>query len=129
MRKVLFLVSLIAVNIALADERILSYHSDILVRPDGWIEVKETIRVRSEGNRIRRGIVRNYPVRYEDRLGNNVVVLYEPKSVLRNGDREDFNSESRGSNVTTYFGNANRRLNNGEHTYVYRYNAGRMLGF
>ena len=46
------------------DERILSYHSDILVKQDGWIEVTETIRVRAEGAQIRRGIYRDYPTRY-----------------------------------------------------------------
>ncbi len=44
---------------AVADERILSFHSDILVRADGWIEVTETIRVRAERNRIRFGIYRD----------------------------------------------------------------------
>ena len=37
---------------ALADERILDFHSDILVMQDGWIDVTETIRVRAEGKRI-----------------------------------------------------------------------------
>ncbi|MGI9262917.1 MAG: DUF2207 domain-containing protein [Woeseiaceae bacterium] len=112
-----------------ADERILSYHSDILVRTDGWIEVTETIKVRAEGQQIRRGIYRDYPVKYRDEFGNNVKVFYEPKSVLRNGSAEEFNSESRGDDVRTYFGSANRMLANGEHTYTYRYDAGRMLGF
>ncbi len=112
-----------------ADERILSYHSDILVRADGWIEVTETIKVRAEGQQIRRGIFRDYPVRYKDAFGNNVKVLYEPQSVLRNGNSEEFNSESRGTNVRTYFGSANRMLTNGDHTYTYRYDAGRMLGY
>ena len=38
--------------IAAADERILNFHSDILVFESGWIEVTETITVRAEGNRI-----------------------------------------------------------------------------
>ena len=59
---------LLATGIASADERILSYHSDILIRADGWIEVTETIRVRAEGNQIRRGIYRDYPTQYEDRF-------------------------------------------------------------
>jgi len=112
-----------------ADERILSYHSDILVRADGWIEVTETIKVRAEGQQIRRGIFRDYPVEYIDRFDNKVNVLYEPQSVLRNGSPESFNSEKRGEKIRTYFGSADRMLNNGEHTYTYRYDAGRMLGY
>ncbi|MEX2496957.1 MAG: DUF2207 domain-containing protein, partial [Woeseia sp.] len=115
--------------IVLADERILDYHSDILVRQDGWIEVAETITVRAEGKAIRRGIYRDYPTRYKDRLGNDVEVEYEPKSVMRNGRSEDFNSVGQRNGLRTYFGSADRRLPEGEHTYVYRYDAGRMLGF
>lgn len=112
-----------------ADERILSYHSDILVRTDGWIEVTETIKVRAEGEQIRRGIFRDYPVEYIDRFDNKVRILYEPQTVLRNGSPERFNSETHGAKVRTYFGSADRMLDNGEHTYTYRYDAGRMLGY
>ncbi len=112
-----------------ADERILDYHSDILVRQDGWIEVTERIEVRAEGDRIRRGIYRDYPTDYEDRFGNDVRVDYQPVSVMRNGRPEDFHSERRANGVRTYFGSAGRSLEPGVHTYLYRYHAGRMLGF
>ncbi|HZW59319.1 MAG TPA: DUF2207 domain-containing protein [Woeseiaceae bacterium] len=114
---------------ALADERILDYHSDILVHADGWLTVTETIRVRAEGNAIRRGIYRDYPTRYRDRLGNQVQVRYEPLSVLRDDRVEDFHTESKNNGVRTYFGSAQRVLDPGEYTYEYRYRAGRMIGF
>jgi uncharacterized membrane protein YgcG len=111
------------------DERILSYHSDILVKQDGWIEVTETIRVRAEGMQIRRGIFRDYPTRYKDRFGNDVQVIYEPRTVLRNDAREEFRSEKRGNGIRTYFGRSDVLLQHGVHTYTYSYDAGRMLGF
>ena len=129
MRRSLFLILLIVAGGSFADERILDYHSDILVRADGWIEVTETISVRAEGTQIRRGIYRDYPVRYEDRFGNNVKVLYEPISALRDGEAENFIVEASGKNVRTYFGSSDRLLSPGDYTYTYRYNAGRMLGF
>lgn len=129
MKRALLLVLLYVAGASFADERILSYHSDILVRADGWIEVTETISVRAEGNQIRRGIYRDYPVRYEDKFGNNVKVLYEPRSVLRDGAPEAFNNESGGRNVRTYFGSPDRLLSPGEYIYTYRYDAGRMLGY
>ena len=129
MKRLLLFACLVFIGTASADERILSYHSDILVRADGWIEVTETIRVRAEGNQIRRGIYRDYPVRYEDKFGNKVKVQYEPRSVLRNSQREDFHNESNGDDVRTYFGSTDRTLSDGEHTYVYRFDAGRMLGY
>jgi uncharacterized membrane protein YgcG len=127
-RRLLFLILLMAGAVT-ADERILSYHSDILIRSDGWIEVTETIRVRAEGNQIRRGIFRDYPTDYEDQYGNNFEALYEPQSVLRNNLPEPFHSEEMWNGVRTYFGSSDRMLEAGEHTYTYRYHAGRMIGF
>ena len=114
---------------ALADERILDYHSDILVMQDGWIEVTETIHVRAEGKRIRRGIYRDFPTEYEDRLGNQYIVDFEPLSVLRNNSPEDSHTQSIRGGKRIYFGSADRYINTGEHTYVFRYRANRMLGF
>ncbi len=129
MRRLWTIVLLVVPALGSADERILDYHSDILVRQDGWIEVSERITVRAEGDRIRRGIYRDYPTDYEDRFGNDVEVDYEPLSVRRNDRQEDFHTERRGNGVRTYFGSAERVLEPGVHTYVYRYDAGRMLGF
>jgi len=114
---------------AAADERILSYHSDILVRADAVIEVTETITVRAEGDRIRRGIYRDFPTRYRDRSGNRVVVDYEPESLLRDGRPEAWRIERRGNGVRSYFGQASVFLDPGEYTYTWRYDASRMLGF
>ncbi len=115
--------------VAAADERILDYHSDILIRADGSIEVTESIRVRAEGRQIRRGIYRDYPTDYEDSLGNEVRVVYEPRWVTRNGDAESFFSEKVDNGVRTYFGSSDRILAPGDYTYEYRYEADRMLGF
>ncbi len=119
----------LAPHLASADERILSFHSDILVRSDGVLEITETIRIRAEGNQIKRGIFRDYPTEYKDRDGNNVSVRYEPLTLMRNDRLEDFRAEKFGNGVRTYFGRSDRFLESGEHTYSYRYNAGRMLGF
>jgi hypothetical protein len=113
----------------LADERILDFHSDILIMQDGWIEVTETIRVRAEGNRIRRGIYRDFPTEYQDKLGNDYVVGFEPLAVLRNSGREDFHTQNIRGGQRVYFGSSTRFLNSGEHTYEFRYRAGRMIGF
>ncbi len=114
---------------AFADERILDFHSDILIMHDGWIEVTETIRVRAEGDRIRRGIYRDFPTEYEDKLGNQYVVGFEPLSVLRNNAPEDSHTQNIRGGKRTYFGSADRYINSGEHTYIFRYRASRMLGF
>jgi hypothetical protein len=112
-----------------ADERILEFHSDILVMQDGWIQVTETIRVRAEGDRIKRGIYRDFPTEYHDKLGNRYEVGFKPLTVLRNNAREDFHSQEMRNGIRVYFGGANRYINAGEHTYTFRYKASRMLGF
>ena len=129
MRKICFVWLCLLPLSTIADERILDFHSDLLVRSDGVLEVTETIRVRAERNQISRGIYRDYPTEYEDRLGNAVSVKYEPLTVMRNDRLEDFHSERTGNGIRTYFGRSDRLLEPGEHTYSYRYNAGRMLGF
>lgn len=128
MRKTLLCLLLLS-SAVFADERILEFHSDILVMPDGWIDVTETIRVRAEGNRIRRGIYRDFPTQYRDKLGNDYVVGFDIVSVLRNGEREDWHTQDIRDGVRTYFGSSNRYIANGEHTYTFRYRASRMLGF
>ena len=113
----------------LADERILSFDSEIRVMTSGMIEVTETIKVRAEGNRIRRGIYRDFPTEYFDKLGNQHTVAFEPLAVLRNNQPESFHTKSLRDGVRTYFGSADRYIEHGEHTYTFRYQASRMLGF
>jgi hypothetical protein len=115
--------------VAGADERILEFHSDITIKQDGWIEVTETIRVRAEGERIRRGIYRDFPTEYFDKLGNRYVVDFQPYAVLRNDAREPFKVVEYRNGVRTYFGRSDRFIDHGVHTYHFRYRASRMLGF
>jgi uncharacterized protein (TIGR04222 family) len=128
MRHGLWLLLVVAFT-AGAEERILSFHSDVLVRTDGWIEVVESIRVVAEGREIRRGIYRDFPTRYVDRRGLDYVVDFRPRSVLRNDATEDFHSVELDNGVRTYFGSRDRFLAHGEHEYVFRYEANRLLGF
>ena len=129
MRRALALLLFCLSAIADADERILSFHSDIQVFPDGMIEVTETIEVRAEGHQIRRGIYRDFPVDYEDRLGNRYHVTLNPLGVLRNGRTEPYHTVRSGRDVRIYFGSRDRFIEIGEHTYVFSYRVNRMLGF
>ena len=129
MRKLACLLLLALPVLAKADERILEFHSDITVMQDGWIEVTETIRVRAEGDRIRRGIYRDFPTEYFDKLGNRYLVDFQPMVVLRNDAPEAFHSVEDRNGVRTYFGRSDRYIDHGVHTYRFRYRASRMLGF
>ena len=111
-----------------AEERILDYRSDIQVHADGWLTVTETLRVRAEGQQIRRGIYRDFPTRYRDRFGNHVRVEFEPVSVLRNGASEPWHSEARSNGVRVYAGRSDRMLDPGVHDYELRFRTNRQLG-
>jgi len=85
--------------------------------------------VRAEGNRIRRGIYRDFPTEYFDKLGNRYEVDFRPLAVLRNNAREDFHAQKDRNGQRVYFGSSSRYVEHGEHTYMFRYKANRLLGF
>ncbi len=110
-------------------ERILDYHSDIRIQADASIEVTEHIRVRSQQRSIRRGIYRDFPTRYRDRLGNRVVVEFEVLEVLRDGQPEPWFTERRSNGVRLNTGDDNFLPGPGEYTFSIRYRTERQLGF
>jgi len=112
-----------------SDERILSFHSDISVDGYGAIEVTETIVVRAEQNKIRRGIYRDFPTTYQDRLGNRYRVEFQAVSVQRDGVSENFFTRNMDNGVRTFFGSENYVLPSGEYTYTFTYMTNRQLGF
>ena len=120
---------LLTTGLALADERILDYHSDILIRYDGGMMVTETIRVRAEGENIRRGIYRDFPTSYKDRHGNHYRVSFDVLDVQRNNSSEAYHTKDLSNGVRVYFGSANRMLPHGVHEYRLRYHTTRQLGF
>ncbi|MBS7455855.1 DUF2207 domain-containing protein [Coralloluteibacterium stylophorae] len=112
-----------------ARERVLAFDQDVQVLADGSLEVIETITVRAEGSAIRRGIYREFPTRYRDRLGNRVAVGFEVLGVERDGRPEPFFTEDRANGV---------RINTGDDAlldvpatirYTLRYRTTRQLGF
>ena len=112
-----------------ADERILEYRSDIRLEADGRLLVSEHIRVRAEGRNIRRGIYRDFPTRYRDRMGNHVVVDFIPLSVSRNGGPEPWHTNDQSNGVRLYAGSADRMLNPGVHEYELKFATNRQLGY
>ncbi len=110
-------------------ERILSFSSDIQIGADSALTVTETIRVRSEGDRIQRGIYRDFPTRYRRASGEIARVGFEVESVERDGRAEPWSRERIDNGVRVRIGDADVLLENGEHTYVIRYRTTRQLGF
>ena len=114
---------------AQAEEKILSFHSDITIHPDASLTVTETITVRAENNQIKRGIYRDFPTRYREKFGLIRRVGFHVRRVLRDGEPESFHLEGLPNGKRVYFGQEDVILPPGEYTYTLIYETDRQLGF
>jgi uncharacterized membrane protein YgcG len=114
---------------AYPDERILSYHSDIHIQPDGNLIVEENIAVRAEGNEIKRGIYRDFPTRYKSENGYRYSVEMNVVEVLRDGESETYRIEKLSNGKRIYIGRKDVFLEPGEYRYTIRFTTTRQIGF
>jgi uncharacterized membrane protein YgcG len=110
-------------------ERILDYHSDVIVNPDGSLEVTETIAVQAAGDQIKRGIYRDFPTVYPGAYWTRVVVPFHVLEVRRDGDAEPYHIEEQPDGVRVYLGRSDVLLRPGRYTYTIVYRTDRQLGF
>jgi len=129
MRLLITLLLISFTTIGLAEERIHSYHSDIVIDDKGDMTVTETITVNAEGNKIKHGIYRDFPTRHKDRFGNKYKVGFSIVQVLRDGNPEKFHTEKKSNGIRIYIGEKNRYLKKGDYTYTITYRTNRQLGF
>jgi len=109
-------------------ERILYFRSDANVAKDGHLDVVETIRIRSEGNRFQHGILRDFPTRYAQ--GNRTVrVGFTVEGIERDGAKEEWTTQSVDNGVEVRIGRPEVTLADGEHVYAIHYRTTRQLGF
>jgi uncharacterized membrane protein YgcG len=123
------LVLLLVPVLAWPAERITSFHAELEVQDDATLRVVETIAVRAEGHKIRRGIFRDFPTTYRDRGGHRYTVTFDLVAVTRDGEPEDHFTENVANGVRVYIGNENRILPAGSYTYTITYLTARQLGF
>ena len=112
-----------------ADERILSFDSDIQVGSSGVLTVKETITVTAQGQKIKRGIYRDFPTQYRDHKNRSRNVSFNLVSVTRNGEPEPNYIKDLNNGVRIYIGQKNKLLAKGVYTYTLTYQTDRQLGF
>jgi hypothetical protein len=112
-----------------AAERIVGFDSDITVNTDASLLVTETIEIEAEGREIKRGIYRDFPTTYADRLGNRVRVRLHVLEVRRNDTPEPYQLDSLADGVRIRIGRADRPLEAGRYRYAITYRTERQLGF
>ncbi len=130
MKRILFSLffSLIAC-FAFSHEYIKNYDIDIRIESDGNLLITEKITAQVEGNIIRRGLMRDFPTRYEDRFGNTYVVGFEVLSVKRNGEAEPWHTKRRMNGVEIYTGHEDVFLSHALHTFEITYRTSHQIGF
>lgn len=114
---------------AAAQERILSYDSEVQILSDGSLEVTERIAVWAEGSQVRRGIYRDFPTRYRDRYGNRYVVDFEVLGLERNGAPEPWFTERMSNGIRVNTGNDDLLQVPARHEFTLRFRTSRQLGF
>jgi uncharacterized membrane protein YgcG len=110
-------------------EAIRDFKSFIVVHPDATMTVTETITVNAAGRTIRRGIIREFPTTYKDKLGNTVKVGFDVKEVLKNGRPEPYHLESVRNGKKIYIGQKDVYLPPGVYTYTIKYDTDRQIGY
>jgi len=111
------------------DECILSYKQSIRVKRNGSIRVREDIKVRATGDKIKRGIYRDFPVEYRDRRGRTYRVGFKVVKVFRDGEPENWFTKEVGRYTRVYMGKEDVYLKPGVYTYTLIYETDRQIGF
>lgn len=112
-----------------AEERITRFISQVDVLQSGDLVVEETISVIAEGNSIRRGIYRDFPIDYSDEHGHSYRVGFSVVAAERDGRGEPFHTKKVANGVRVYMGSKDIVIPHGPHTYTLRYVTNRQLGF
>lgn len=114
---------------AAADEIIESFHAAIDLTKSGRMTVTETIRVKAEGYKIKRGIFRDFPLTFTGDDGALHRVDFSIKGIERNGQAEPYKTESIDGGIRIYIGDADVFIPRGEHTYSITYETGRQVRY
>jgi uncharacterized membrane protein YgcG len=112
---------------AAAEEVIERFASDVSVARDGVLTVAETIRVRAEGDQIKRGIYRDFPLTFEDADGVVREVGFKLIDVTRDGRPEPHFTQHQGESIRIYAGKEDVFLEPGTYTYVITYETDRQI--
>jgi len=110
-------------------ERINSFDSEITINEDASMIVNEQIKVYADGQKIQRGIYRDFPTKYKDQYGNNVVIKFEILEVSRDGNSEDYHTENLSNGIRVYCGRSDYFLPVGEYSYSIKYKTDRQIGY
>jgi uncharacterized membrane protein YgcG len=118
-------------------DRILHFESQVEIGRDGWLRVKEKIRVyngdgdtryaASANDEIKRGLLRELPTLYFTEWDFRSTTGFELLEILRDGKPELYQTESAENGKVLRIGNAEQLLPTGVFTYEITYRTNRQL--
>jgi uncharacterized membrane protein YgcG len=114
---------------ALAAEEIIRFHSDIRIQKDSSVLVTENITVQAEGEKIKRGIYRDFPVRYKDDDGRHFRIGFRLLAVSRDGHAEPYHIVNSQNGKRIYIGDKDTFIPHGIHRYQLTYQTHRVISF
>ena len=114
-----------------ASEQILLFLSDVVVTEDGQMHITETITVNAEGDKIKRGIYRDIPVRYGDGSagGDGHFIPFQIASIECDDQPVAYHVDKKHDFQRVYIGQKNVTVAQGKHTYVIRYITRQLRSF
>ncbi|KAB2867274.1 MAG: DUF2207 domain-containing protein, partial [Bauldia sp.] len=112
-----------------AAEVIETYDANIVVESDGVLDVTETITVKAEGDAIRHGIFRDFPLTFLDDEGGARRVSFDLVGVEKNGLPEPYHTTSNSAGIRIYAGDGDVFLTPGVYRYRFHYRTGRQIRF
>ncbi|WP_075290002.1 DUF2207 domain-containing protein [Pararhizobium arenae] len=125
----LFLLGALVASSAFAEEVITSYSSAINLEKSGRLIVTETIRAHVEGDRIKRGIYRDFPLTFLDDGDRRRKVEFKLLSVSRDGQSEPYRTETIQDGIRIYTGDKDVFLPSGEHVFEIAYQTDRQIRY
>ncbi len=118
-----------ATQVLAAGEEILSFNSEITIHEDATVTIVETIMVRATGDRIKRGIYRDFPTDYKDRYGNTVRVSFEVLKTMRDAEPVNHWIESISGGKRVYMGSKDAFIPPGDYVFQLIYRTDRQIGY
>ncbi|WP_299811204.1 DUF2207 domain-containing protein [uncultured Roseibium sp.] len=112
-----------------ADELIKRYVSNVEVAENGTLTVTETITVRAEGDKIERGIFRDFPLIAEGPTGRLYEVGFKLLSVTQDGRPAPHFTRRNSRGIRIYIGEDHVLLKPGDYTYTIEYETDRQIRF
>ncbi|MBH0237522.1 DUF2207 domain-containing protein [Methylobrevis albus] len=123
----LLVAGLLTARPAAAEEVLTRFVQTVEVGSDDRLLVTEDITATVEGNTIRRGIYRDFPLRFEDAGGSIRRVGFDVLSVERDGAPEPYSVNTSGGDARIMIGDADVLLAHGEHRWTIRYATTRQI--